>query len=105
MNWELLIDIIGWSGAALLLVAYALLSARRLEGHSVSYQVMNIQGSLCLLANAAYHRALPSAFVNLVWVFIACCALIYSIKSRPRIPPALENTAISQTEPGETDRL
>ncbi len=96
MNWELVIDIVGWSGAVLLLVAYGLLSARRLEGHSVRYQLMNIQGSLCLLANAAYHRALPSAFVNLVWVLIAGCALGYSVKARQRISPALEDRRLSQ---------
>lgn len=103
MNWELSIDIIGWSGAGVLLFAYALLSARRLEGHSVSYQAMNIHGSLCLLANAAYHRALPSAFVNLVWILIAVCALTYSIKSRPKVSPVLEQTAFPNTESGETD--
>jgi hypothetical protein len=88
----------------LLLVAYGLLSARRLEGHSVSYQVMNIQGSLCLLANASYHRALPSAFVNLVWVVIACSALVYAVRSKTTISPALKDAAFSKPESGETNR-
>jgi hypothetical protein len=105
MDWELVIDIIGWSGAMLVLVAYALLSARRLEGHSVSYQLMNIQGSVCLLANAAYHRALPSAFVNLIWVFIACCALIYSLRSKTRVSADLKDAVPPESKPAETDRL
>jgi hypothetical protein len=105
MDWELVIDIIGWSGALLVLVAYGLLSARRLEGHSVSFQAMNIQGSVCLLVNAAYHRALPSAFVNLVWVFIGCCALIYSLRSRSRVSPVRKEAAPPKSEPCETDGL
>lgn len=98
MNWKLLIDIVGWSGAILLLIAYALLSARRLEGHSTAYQLMNIQGSLCLLANASYHRALPSAFVNLVWVGIAGCALAFSLKGKPEPSRFRQESAISNAE-------
>lgn len=78
----LAIDILGWSGALLLLVAYALLSARRLEGHSAPYQWMNIIGSGCLLTNAGYHGAMPSAFVNSIWILIAVAALVYQAKSR-----------------------
>ena len=78
----LAIDILGWSGALLLLIAYALLSARRLEGHSASYQWMNIIGSLCLLTNAGFHGAMPSAFVNSIWIVIAVAALVYQAKSR-----------------------
>jgi hypothetical protein len=92
MSFELLIDIIGWFGALLLLLAYGLLSARRLEGHSARYQLMNIQGSLCLLANAAYHRAFPSAFVNLIWVLIAGLALACYARTPAKPSPALEKT-------------
>jgi hypothetical protein len=105
MDWNLVIDIIGWSGAVLVLVAYGLLSARRLEGHSVAFQVMNIQGGACLLVNAAYHRALPSAFVNLVWVFIGCWALIHSLRSKSTVSPVLKDAAHPESEPCETDNL
>ena len=93
MTFDLLIDIIGWAGALLLLLAYGLLSARRLEGHSSRYQLMNIQGSLCLLANAAYHRAFPSAFVNLIWVIIAGVALVCYARTGRQTSPALEESA------------
>ena len=88
----LAIDILGWSGALLLLVAYALLSARRLEGHAAAYQWMNIVGSLCLLSNAGYHGALPSAFVNSIWILIAFGALVYHAKRPAECAGGLEES-------------
>ena len=35
---ELIVEIVGWAGAALILFAYLLLSAGKLTGHSLIYQ-------------------------------------------------------------------
>ena len=71
---KLLIDAVGWIGAGLLLIAYGLVSFRRLRADSVSYQAFNGFGSLGLIANTLYYHAYPSAFVNLVWITIALIA-------------------------------
>ena len=82
MNNEALVDIVGWIGAIALLVAYALISARRVEGDSTSYQSLNLVGSVLLIVNTVYYRAYPSAFLNLVWGAIA----VYVIgKALPRL--------------------
>jgi hypothetical protein len=57
------------------------------------------------LANAAYHRALPSAFVNLVWVLIAGSALAYSLWAKAKISPVLDEGALPKSEPDEIERL
>ncbi len=75
MNNEVLVDIVGWIGAIALLVAYALISARRVEGDSTSYQSLNLVGSVLLIVNTVYYRAYPSAFLNLVWGAIAVYAI------------------------------
>lgn len=75
MNKEALVDIVGWIGAIALLVAYALVSARRVEGDSTSYQSLNLVGSILLIVNTVYYRAYPSAFLNLVWGAIAVYAI------------------------------
>lgn len=75
MNKEALVDIVGWIGAIALLVAYALVSARRVEGDSTSYQSLNLVGSVFLIVNTVYYRAYPSAFLNLVWGAIAVYAI------------------------------
>jgi hypothetical protein len=71
----LLLNILGWSGTALLLLAYFLVSSRRIEGDSVAYQVMNILGAAMLITNSAYFGAYPSVGVNVAWIFIALFTL------------------------------
>lgn len=75
MTNDTLIDIIGWFGAAALLIAYALVSTRRVEGDSTPYQSLNIVGSIFLMVNTVRYGAYPSAFVNLIWLGIAIYAI------------------------------
>ena len=72
---ELTIDVLGWCGALIVLLAYALVSTRRVEGDSLRYQFLNVAGASLLLANTAYMGAYPSSFVNAVWIGIAIFAL------------------------------
>lgn len=66
-----LVSVIGWLGAAALLGAYALLSARKLTLRSPAYGVLNAAGSLALVVNGSAHRAWPSVVLNLLWLVIA----------------------------------
>jgi hypothetical protein len=75
MGGPLLVDVLGWTGAAALLGAYALVSTRRLGGASVPYQLMNVAGSVLLGINSVYYGAFPSAFVNMIWLGIALYTL------------------------------
>jgi len=71
---KFLTDAVGWLGAGLLLIAYGLVSFRRLRADSAAYQALNGFGSLGLIVNTLYYHAYPSAFVNLVWITIALIA-------------------------------
>jgi hypothetical protein len=82
MNNNVWFDAIGWAGAAALLVAYAMVSSKKLEGDSTAFQFLNIVGSLLLAANTVFYRAYPSSFVNMIWIGIAD----FSIATRKRIP-------------------
>jgi hypothetical protein len=75
MNDHLWFDAIGWVGAAALLVAYAMVSHKKLEGDSATYQLLNISGSLLLAANTIFYGSYPSTFVNLIWAGIAIFAI------------------------------
>jgi hypothetical protein len=70
------IEIIGWIGAVLVLLAYGLLSAHKLNSRSVTYQVLNIGGSIGLVINTGWNGAIPSAAVNIIWMGIGAHALI-----------------------------
>jgi hypothetical protein len=72
---KLTIEIIGWTGAALILGAYALISANRLRSDSVTYHLMNILGAAGFVINSGYNGALPSAVMNIVWIGIGVFAL------------------------------
>ena len=72
---ELAVEIAGWAGAALILLAYLLLSAGRLNGQSVAYQAMNVVGAAGFIVNGLWHRAMPSAVLNIIWAAIGGIAL------------------------------
>lgn len=82
MNNAVWFDAIGWVGAAALLVAYAMISHKKLEGDSATYQLLNISGSILLAANTIFYGSYPSTFVNLIWAGIA----VFSIMTRKRLP-------------------
>lgn len=71
-----LIDIIGWIGSAFVVIAYTLNIVGKMNSRSVSYIILNITGSGCLIANTFYHNAIPSMAVNVVWIVIAIFALV-----------------------------
>ena len=72
---NLVIEIVGWAGAALVLAGYGLLSAHKLNSRSVTYQMLNIGGSIGLVINTLWNGAIPSAVVNLIWMAIGAHAV------------------------------
>jgi hypothetical protein len=81
MDNHIWFDAIGWTGAGFLLVAYAMVSSRKMEADSTAYQFLNIIGSIFLVANTIFYRAYPSSFVNVIWAGIA----IFSMMTRRRL--------------------
>ncbi|HEY4256045.1 MAG: CBU_0592 family membrane protein [Candidatus Udaeobacter sp.] len=81
MNNYIWFDAIGWVGAVALLIAYAMVSHKKLEGDSATYQLLNISGSILLAANTIFYGSYPSTFVNLIWAGIA----VFSIAARSRV--------------------
>jgi hypothetical protein len=79
---ESITNILGWTGAALLLLAYWLVSTKRAEGDSFLYQFLNISGALLLIINSWYFGAYPSVGVNVAWTGIALITLIKTFNGR-----------------------
>ena len=77
----------GWAGAALILGAYALLTAGRLNADSAAYQGMNVAGVAGFVVNSGWNGAIPSAALNVVWAGIGLFALI-RLKRRTGRGPA-----------------
>lgn len=68
---KLWVDIIGWIGSLEVVVAFAMINARRLSSQSPLYQWLNLTGAIFLIINTVYYGAYPSTFINLVWTGIA----------------------------------
>ena len=81
---EIGVEVAGWAGAALILLAYLLLSAGRLTGQSLAYQGMNVVGAAGFVVNGWWHGALPSATLNILWLMIGLFASIRLLKKRGR---------------------
>lgn len=73
---EVFLNVLGWIGAFLLLLAYAMVSFKKIEPDSQTYQWLNFAASILLLLNTIYYGAYPSSFVNGVWTVIAFFAIL-----------------------------
>jgi hypothetical protein len=69
------VDVLGWVGTALILLAYLLVSMKKLAGDSLAYQGLNIVASVLLVINTFYWHAFPSLVVNVAWIVIGLFTL------------------------------
>jgi len=75
MNTNFLIDILGWTGSILYLLAYALVSAKKTEGDSLLYQGINVFAGTLLVIYTLYLGAYATTGLNAVWVVIGLFTL------------------------------
>lgn len=79
------IDIIGWIGGIEVLLAYALISSKRVNETSIFYHLLNLTGAVFLIANTVIKGAYPSTFVNIIWVGIAAFSIWkYGLKRKAK---------------------
>ncbi len=71
---NILVEIAGWIGALLILAAYALLTAGKVNAKSATYQMMNVVGAAGFIINGWWHGALPSTALNVIWLLIGAFA-------------------------------
>ena len=77
---SLFIDIIGYVGAALILIAYFLLTHRKLTESSTTYHALNLLGGLGIIVNATSYASYPSTTLNIIWSIIAVYGLAKGLK-------------------------
>ena len=75
MAFNLLVNILGWTGSLLYLLAYALVSMKKTEGDSVLYQGMNIVAGALLVIYTLSLGAYATTGLNAVWVAIGLFTL------------------------------
>jgi len=75
MPINLIINILGWTGSVLYLLAYALVSLKKTEGDSILYQGMNIGAGILLVIYTIYLGAFATTALNAAWVAIGVFTL------------------------------
>ncbi len=76
-------SIIGWLGMIFIILAYFLLSTKRLKSNSVIYNLLNFFGALGILVNTFVTRSWPSVALNGIMMGIAIYAIAKKIKTKP----------------------
>lgn len=79
---NLVVEVVGWIGAALILLAYLLVTTGRLTGQSRPFQWMNLVGAAGFVINGWWHDAIPSTTLNIIWMGIALVALVRLWKNK-----------------------
>lgn len=75
-------EILGWTGALLILAAYFLVSTKKVSPTSVTYQLMNLFGAFGVGINVFIKGAYPSLAIEVVWGLIAVYGLYKAFKSK-----------------------
>ena len=76
MTIEIATQIAGWAGTVLFLIAYCLVTFKKIDPTSRRYQLLNLIGAFCLGANVFYQQAWPALALEIVWAIIAVVALV-----------------------------
>ncbi|MBU0569709.1 hypothetical protein KKB40_02925 [Patescibacteria group bacterium] len=74
-------NIVGWVGTFLIVLAYYLISSKKVTGNSRNYQLLNFFGALGIIVNTYTQKAWPAMTLNIIWAFIAIKTLTYDKKS------------------------
>ena len=72
---QFLIQILGWTGSVLYLLAYALVSLKKTQGDSLLYQGINIVAGTFLVIYTLSLEAYATTGLNAVWVAIGLITL------------------------------
>ncbi|MCZ2442942.1 MAG: hypothetical protein LC101_04095 [Flavobacteriales bacterium] len=73
---SLFMEIIGWGGSAMVVLAYTMIGLRKWDATNLAYQLLNLVGSIMLIVYTVYKDALPPATVNTIWAVIALISII-----------------------------
>ena len=81
-NTITLIDIIGLTGVAIILVTYFLLQIEKITSTSLGYSLLNILGSALIMVSLSINWNLASAVIEAFWIMISLIGVYKYFKKR-----------------------
>lgn len=70
------VEILGWIGVSLILIAYASVSLEWVTSGSFGYQFMNLIGAILILVASWFKKDYQPFALNVVWAAIALISII-----------------------------
>jgi len=77
----MIVDIIGISGAAIILLAFVMNQLHKWKDTDLSYDVSNAFGSLLLIVYSYYLNSIPFIILNAVWFAVSAKDVFIKITS------------------------
>lgn len=71
---KIIVETIGWLGAAASLSAFSLNTMNAIGSQSVTYLLLNIWGCSCLITYALFKKAHASWVLNSIWLIMTVVA-------------------------------
>lgn len=78
---KLIIDILGWTGSVMIILAYALTLLKNQKYLELG-KIMNLVAGLFIAINCYYYNAIPPFVTNLLWSIIATITIYKSKKDK-----------------------
>ena len=73
-----MISIIGWLGAICILVAYGLLTFRKVDNRSLKYHALNLVGGSSIAVDSYFAAAYPATALNIVFATLGAYGVFRS---------------------------
>lgn len=70
---------LGWAGAIVYILAYLLLSLKKISSHSTWFNGLNFLGAVGVTIAAFYNHDIPSVVLNVVWGAIALASIVFGV--------------------------
>ncbi len=77
-------DLIGYAGVFMVLVAYTLLQARRMDGNGVLYPLINLIGAILILISLHYKPNMPAIVMEAAWAVVSVVGIFFAIRAREK---------------------
>jgi len=76
--------ILGWLGMVFFILAYFLLSIKKLNSNSKLYHLLNLLGSIGIVISTLYTKSWPAMTLNIFWGIIAIFSIYKIINTKPK---------------------
>ncbi len=73
---EIIIEMAGWVGMFMVVLAYYLDSNKKIDSGSKIYQTLNLLGAIGVGINVFHQQAWPALILQIVWAMIAIISLL-----------------------------